>query len=114
MLKILFSSAIVAFKQWGIVKKIAILLSFLTIISAMPIFLYSNTCTYGSISYLNPFGISFETQERVGGLLFPGNLCGQSFTYDIFGGHFLLADLTIFSWIIYFIFSLRKGRRLIS
>ncbi|OGG03120.1 hypothetical protein A2W14_04610 [Candidatus Gottesmanbacteria bacterium RBG_16_37_8] len=98
-------------KPWSKVLKLAILLSFLAIESRLPIFIYGNGCTFRTerdFSYLVPWGgtiVSKSSSDNpsYGGVIpFPPRFCTSALTPDFLSSHYLIADLAVVSWIIYF------------
>ena len=93
-LMLVIVSLILILKQpWKWYVKIIILLSYVAFIFAIPMYLYSSTCTTAGYSYIDPLGLSISYPM----------FCGQAFTNSIFSGHYLFADLAILGWIFLFI-----------
>lgn len=81
------------------------LFSFLTGLKIIP---YPDTCTFNkekTFSYLHPLGIR-EPGRSYG-------FCGMAVTLDIFVGHFLITDATIFLWLIYMLSHPTKKNKII-
>ena len=93
-------------RPWRVLLKLAVLLTVLAIISILPIFIYGNGCTFRyekDYSYLVPLGRTIELPSYGQGILTPKRVCTAALTPDFLAGHYLIADLAIISWIIYFL-----------
>jgi hypothetical protein len=76
----------------------------LGLLSRLPIFLYSNSCTFRynkEFSYLYPFGKKIKGAPDI-------IVCNDALTKDIFMGHYFIVDLLIFSILIIVLFRLSK------